>query len=213
MFTGDRSGEFLYEALYETGFASQAVQRLARRRSRAARTRTSPPRCAALHRATNPLPKKSATAGATSSASWTCCPICAWWWRWAESPSMPISRLLRERGLIDSRAAFRFGHNREHRTGDGQPLLISSYHPSQQNTSTGRLTREMLRDVFLLAKRRLGAAEESSGKREAYPTGASSWLPCGISSACPRTPGPLQQRARGYTTLLPAYAAAARALL
>jgi uracil-DNA glycosylase len=55
--------------------------------------------------------------------------------------------------VIKSRAAFRFGHNVEHPL---SPLLISSYHPSQQNTSTGRLTDQMLLDVFLRARRTLG---------------------------------------------------------
>ena len=47
--------------------------------------------------------------------------------------------ILRDRGQIASRSAFVFGHNVAHETGPGQPLLIGSYHPSQQNTSTGRL--------------------------------------------------------------------------
>ena len=56
--------------------------------------------------------------------------------------------ILQSRGLIRSRAAFAFGHNRTFETAPGQPLLISSYHPSQQNTSTGKLTEEMLAAVF-----------------------------------------------------------------
>jgi len=56
--------------------------------------------------------------------------------------------LLRDRGVIRSRGPFVFGHNRRHATAPDQPLLISSYHPSQQNTSTGKLTEAMLWDVF-----------------------------------------------------------------
>ncbi len=56
--------------------------------------------------------------------------------------------ILRDRGVIRSRSAFLFAHNVTHRTGPGQPLLISSYHPSQQNTSTGKLTEKMLLEVF-----------------------------------------------------------------
>ena len=60
--------------------------------------------------------------------------------------------ILKDRGVIASRAAFRFGHNVEHTVGPGQPVVISSYHPSQQNTSTGKLTAAMLRDVFERAR-------------------------------------------------------------
>lgn len=41
-----------------------------------------------------------------------------------------------------------FGHNRRHDCGDKKPVLISSYHPSRQNTNTGRLTEPMLDAVF-----------------------------------------------------------------
>jgi uracil-DNA glycosylase family 4 len=60
--------------------------------------------------------------------------------------------ILQRRGLIGSRAAFAFGHNRVFQTAPGQPALISSYHPSQQNTSTGKLTEEMLVCVFQSAR-------------------------------------------------------------
>jgi uracil-DNA glycosylase family 4 len=56
--------------------------------------------------------------------------------------------LLKARGAIPSRAPFPFGHNRQFTTAPGQPRLIGCYHPSQQNTSTGKLTEAMLLSVF-----------------------------------------------------------------
>jgi uracil-DNA glycosylase len=61
--------------------------------------------------------------------------------------------VLKSSGVIGSRAPFVFGHDRQYRTGPGQPVLISSYHPSQQNTSTGKLTEKMLTDVFRRARK------------------------------------------------------------
>ena len=61
--------------------------------------------------------------------------------------------VLKARGAIRSRAAFVFGHDCQFTTAPGQPLLVSSYHPSQQNTSTGKLTEKMLVDVFRRARR------------------------------------------------------------
>jgi len=61
--------------------------------------------------------------------------------------------ILRDRGLIKSRAPFVFGHNVVHRVAEGVPILVSSYHPSQQNTSTGKLNEKMLLDVFRRAKK------------------------------------------------------------
>ena len=60
--------------------------------------------------------------------------------------------ILKDRRIIPSRAAFRFGHAASYETAPGQPRLIASYHPSQQNTSTGKLNEKMLRDVFLGAR-------------------------------------------------------------
>jgi uracil-DNA glycosylase len=64
--------------------------------------------------------------------------------------------LLKARGRISRRSAFVFGHNRQFNTGAGLPILLSSYHPSQQNTSTGKLTERMLLDVFRTAKELAG---------------------------------------------------------
>ncbi len=50
------------------------------------------------------------------------------------------------------RSRYSFAHGRTHELGPGLPVLISSYHPSQQNTSTGRLTQPMLREAFRTAR-------------------------------------------------------------
>ncbi len=61
--------------------------------------------------------------------------------------------ILRDGGQIARRSDFVFAHDREHITGEDQPILISSYHPSQQNTSTGKLNDAMLASVFARARR------------------------------------------------------------
>ena len=62
--------------------------------------------------------------------------------------------VLKDQGTIRSRAAFRFGHAAEYPL---DPLLIASYHPSQQNTQTGRLTPEMFQKVLDDVRRFLAA--------------------------------------------------------
>jgi uracil-DNA glycosylase len=72
---------------------------------------------------------------------------------------------LKSRGLIGSRAPFVFGHDVQYRTGADQPVLISSYHPSQQNTSTGKLTEKMLTDVFRRARKAAGPGRRQEIER------------------------------------------------
>jgi uracil-DNA glycosylase family 4 len=155
VFTGDRSGDFLYRALYETGFASQA-ESVSREDGLQLRDIyvTASVRCAPPDN--KPTPKEFQN----------CRP-------YLERELDLLSRvrvvvalgrlafdtylsILKGRGVISSRAAYVFAHNRRFETGAGLPILISCYHPSQQNTSTGRLTREMLRDVFDHARSELG---------------------------------------------------------
>jgi uracil-DNA glycosylase family 4 len=67
-------------------------------------------------------------------------------------------QLLRRRGRVPSPRP-QFGHDHVFRIGDGEtgvpPVLIGCYHPSRQNTHTGKLTPVMLEAVFRRAKREL----------------------------------------------------------
>jgi len=65
-------------------------------------------------------------------------------------------RLLKSRGL-DLRPQPAFGHALGHELPNGQ-MLIGCYHPSRQNTNTGKLTAPMMDDVFRRARRALAAA-------------------------------------------------------
>jgi len=56
--------------------------------------------------------------------------------------------VLKDEGRIASRAAFKFGHGSRFQPAPGEPEILVSYHPSQQNTSTGKLTAAMLRQIF-----------------------------------------------------------------
>ena len=157
MFTGDRSGDWLYRALYETGFASQArsVSRDDGLTLRGAYV------TAAVHCAppgNKPLPEEIRN----------CRPYLERELDLLREVRVVVALgriafdayldVLKARGAIRSRAGFAFGHDRQFRLGPGLPVLVSSYHPSQQNTSTGKLTEAMLLAVFRRA-RKLAADE------------------------------------------------------
>ena len=151
MFTGDMSGNVLDRVLYEAGFASQpqSVSRDDGQRLVDAYI-TGVVRCAppdnkpAREEIANCLPFLERELDLLKDVK-----VVVALGRLAFDHYLGI---LQRRGIIRSRAAFRFGHNCLFETGPGQPALISSYHPSQQNTSTGKLTRAMLAAVFERAR-------------------------------------------------------------
>ena len=64
--------------------------------------------------------------------------------------------LLKERGRIGSLAEFPFRHGTTYRLPGDLPRLFTSYHPSQQNTFTGKLTQAMLGRVLRSIRKFLG---------------------------------------------------------
>ena len=61
-------------------------------------------------------------------------------------------RYLKRRGVLTTARGFVFGHGARYTLPDGK-ILLASYHPSMQNTNTGKLTRAMLLGIFRTAKR------------------------------------------------------------
>jgi len=58
---------------------------------------------------------------------------------------------IREMNLLEQKAMFKFSHGAELKIDEGK-TIIASFHPSQQNTFTGRLTKPMFNKVFKRVK-------------------------------------------------------------
>ena len=156
MFTGDVSGNVLYRVLHKTGFASQpgSVSRDDGQRLIGAYI-TAVARCAPP--ANKPTREEIANCRPYLERELDLLPNIKAVVALGRVAFDNYLGVLQRRGLIRSRAAFKFGHDRMFETAPGQPVLISSYHPSQQNTSTGKLTEEMLAAVFRRARKMLTA--------------------------------------------------------
>jgi uracil-DNA glycosylase family 4 len=151
MFTGDASGRFLYPVLYETGFSNQPE---ATDRNDGLRLKdlyiTAAVRCAPP--GNKPLPEELAN--------------CA---EYFDRELQGLTRVkvvvalgkigfdaylnsLKRRGLLESKKPYIFLHGARYKMPDGKTLL-ASYHPSNQNTQTGKLTRTMFVRIFKQARR------------------------------------------------------------
>ncbi|MEN3321085.1 MAG: uracil-DNA glycosylase [Mycobacterium sp.] len=152
VFTGDRSGDFLFAALHRAGLASQATcvdaaDGLVLNNTRvAAAVRCAPPGNA-------PTPAERATCAPWLDAEWrligsevrVIVALGAFAWRAA-------LQMIRSAGGTVATPAPQFGHGATATLGG--VTLIGCYHPSQQNTFTGKLTPQMLDDIFLQARER-----------------------------------------------------------
>lgn len=149
-FTGDGSGDFLYPLLYRAGFASQAESRHSGDGLRltdawiTAVVRCAPP-------GNKPLPDEIAScapfldeeiAALASLRVIVCLGKIAF--------DGVVAHLIRT-GQIERRGNLVFGHGVEYRIPGGR-WLLASYHPSLQNTNTGKLTAPMMLKVFRRAR-------------------------------------------------------------
>ena len=153
IFTGDRSGDWLFRAMHRAAFANQPTSEHSDDGLRltdayvAAVVRCAPP-------ANRPLPEERDTCigylerelrllarlkvvVALGSFAWD-----------------GFVRATTHLGVVVPKPRPRFGHLRQAQVGPW--LLLGSYHPSQQNTFTGKLTEPMLDEVFRTARTLIG---------------------------------------------------------
>jgi len=145
VFTGDGSGDFLMRAMHAAGFASIPTSQrsndglILKNAYIAAAVRCAPPD-------NKPSPEEIAACHphlVAEAAALTRLYVIVALGRIAFDASW---RLLADRGVL-VRPKPLFGHGLTY-SPDGGPIVIASYHPSRQNTNTGKLTAEMLEAVF-----------------------------------------------------------------
>lgn len=145
-FTGDGSGYFMYPVLYETGFASQpnATSRDDGMKLTDAYI-TAAVRCAPP--ANKPNPDEIANCAHFLDAELGALKNVRVVVALGKIGFDAYLNHLRRGGVIASRAPYEFGHGSEYRMPNGI-ILLGTYHPSMQNTNTGKLTKEMFRRIF-----------------------------------------------------------------
>jgi uracil-DNA glycosylase family 4 len=154
MFTGDRSGDFLLGALHRAGLASQSTSvAVGDGLELCGAYMTAVNRCCPPGNKPTPMERD------------TCLPFLV-----RELQALARARVIVALGAFawggaqraltrlghEAKPKARFAHGAEERAGEFR--LVGSYHPSQQNTFTGKLSEEMLDSVIRRAKRLAGSA-------------------------------------------------------
>jgi uracil-DNA glycosylase family 4 len=162
-FTGDASGKFMYPILFEAGFSNQPK---ATDRGDGLELKnlyiTAAVRCAPPDN--KPLPEELGN----------CAPYLDREMDGLKRVTVVVAlgrigfeaylNYLKRRGMLPSKNPYPFQHGASYKMPDGR-ILLASYHPSNQNTQTGKLTRQMFANIFIEAAR-LSAhpiASKSSG--------------------------------------------------
>jgi uracil-DNA glycosylase family 4 len=165
IFTGDRSGDVLFASLYRCGLAAAPESTTAGDGQRLLGARM-----AAAVRCAPPVNKPTVaerdtcapwlSAEIASVATWVRVIVCLGGFAW-----QALWPVLRSAGIAGPRPRPGFGHGTEVWVTvpaggpAGKPVLvIGCYHPSQQNTFTGRVTPGMLDEIFMRARQEAGTA-------------------------------------------------------
>ncbi|HMF10033.1 MAG TPA: uracil-DNA glycosylase [Thermoanaerobaculia bacterium] len=150
MFTGDESGNFLFRALYEAGLANQpeSVDRNDGLKLEGALISAS---CRCAPPANRPLPRELDNCSEYIERELALLPGDLVMVALGGLAFATCLRILAEAGEEIPRPRPKFSHGAAFRI--GTRTLLATYHPSQQNTFTGKLTRKMLRDVLTRAAR------------------------------------------------------------
>lgn len=149
VFTGDKSGDWLYRALHKAGFANQPDSTNAQDGLQLTDcyigvvVRCAPPE-------NKPTPPETETCRAFLDRELKLLESTQVILTLGKFAFDNVLKILKSQGQAIPSPAPQFGHNREYHLGtEDQPLfLIGSYHPSQRNTSTGFLTEPMFDEVF-----------------------------------------------------------------
>jgi uracil-DNA glycosylase family 4 len=150
-FTGDSSGNFMYPVLHETGFANQpSATHVGDGLVLTGIYITAAARCAPPDN--KPLPQELAN----------CAPFLDRELDGLKNVRVVVAlgrigfeaylNYLKRNGVIVTKKAYLFGHGVHYKMPNGK-ILLASYHPSNQNTNTGKLTRQMFVEIFEQAAR------------------------------------------------------------
>jgi len=145
-FTGDASGKFMYPVLYETGFANQ--QAATDRNDGLKLTNlyiTAAVRCAPPDN--KPLPQELAECSYFLDRELAGLKDVKVIVALGKIGFDAYLNYVKRRGELASKKDFVFRHGASYQMPDGK-VLLASYHPSNQNTQTGKLTREMFAEIF-----------------------------------------------------------------
>lgn len=150
-FTGDGSGHFLYRVLHRAGFASQPT---ATHRDDGLKLRdayiTAAVRCAPPQN--KPTPKEIARCAPFLDREFAALGEARVVVALGKIAFDAYLNYLKRLGTLQSKSGLVFAHGAQYHLPDGH-ILLCAYHPSLQNTNTGKLTEKMLLDVFKTARK------------------------------------------------------------